>query len=64
MAMDVDVEGEFYRIAAELHAPEQHDDPHPPPIDKKVTAFYAVYLTGAAVAYYYIGRGIFRAIFN
>lgn len=59
----MDIEREFCSMAAELHAEMKHDDePEMVPIDWRVAAFYATYLTATGIAYYYIGRAIRRSI--
>lgn len=65
---DVDIEGEFYKIAAEF-GPTVYDQEEGPEIevlfwiDWKVAAFWAVSLTATLVGYYYIGRTFFRTFF-
>lgn len=59
---EIDVESEFYRMAAEFGAVDEHSDIEDPQFDWRVALFYATYLTATAAGYYYIGRAAWRAL--
>lgn len=47
-----------------MNTTDEHSDTEMVPIDWRLAAFYAVYLTSVSAMYYYIGRRIYRAVFG